>query len=140
MALAPDMSRDVLPEFSPTTVEVQTEAAGLSASEVEQMLTVPLEADLLNGVPWLATLRSESVPGLSSITLVFEPGTDPLRARQMVNERVTQAKALPNVSAPPIMLEPQSSTSRVLAVVGRADDDVPGRRLAYWPATPSGPG
>ena len=67
-------------------------------------------------MPWLATLRSESVPGLSSITLVFEPGTDPLRARQMVNERVTQAKALPNVSAPPIMLEPQSSTSRVLAV------------------------
>ena len=116
VALAPDMPRDVLPEFSPTTVEVQTEAAGLSASEVEQMLTVPLEADLLNGVPWLATLRSESVPGLSSITLVFEPGTDPLRARQMVNERVTQAKALPNVSAPPIMLEPRSSTSRVLAV------------------------
>jgi Cu/Ag efflux pump CusA len=106
----------VLPEFSPTTVEVQTEAAGLSASEVEQMLTVPLEADLLNGVPWLTTLRSESVPGLSSVTLVFEPGTDPLRARQMVNERVTQAKALPNVSAPPIMLEPRSSTSRVVAV------------------------
>ena len=116
LVVTPDMPRDVLPEFSPTTVEVQTEAAGLSASEVEQMLTVPLEADLLNGVPWLASLRSESVPGLSSITLVFEPGTDPLRARQMVNERVTQAKALPNVSAPPIMLEPQSSTSRVLAV------------------------
>ena len=65
IVMAPDMPRDVLPEFSPTTVEVQTEAAGLSASEVEQMLTVPLEADLLNGVPWLATLRSESVPGLS---------------------------------------------------------------------------
>jgi Cu/Ag efflux pump CusA len=116
VVVAPDLPRDVLPEFSPTTVEVQTEAAGLSAAEVEQLLTVPLEADLLNGVPWLTTLRSESVPGLSSITLVFEPGTDPLRARQMVNERVTQAKALPNVSAPPIMLEPQSSTSRVLAV------------------------
>lgn len=110
------LPRDVLPEFSPVTVEVQTEAAGLSPTEVEQMLTVPLEADLLNGVPWLSSIRSESVAGLSSIVLTFEPGTDQLRARQMVNERVTQAKALPNVSAPPIMLQPLSSMSRVLAV------------------------
>ncbi|HKN55169.1 MAG TPA: efflux RND transporter permease subunit, partial [Amycolatopsis sp.] len=107
---------DALPEFSPTSVEVQTEAPGLSAAEIEQLLTVPLEADLLNGVAWLKTIRSESVPGLSSLTLTFEDGTDPLRARQMVQERVTQAKALPNVSKPPIMLEPLSSSSRVLMI------------------------
>src|SRR6476660_9599166 len=56
VVVAADLPRDVLPEFSPTTVEVQTEAAGLSAVEVEQLLTVPLEADLLNGVPWLTSL------------------------------------------------------------------------------------
>lgn len=107
---------DVLPEFSPTYVEVQTEALGLSAAEVEQLVTVPLEADLLNGVAWLQTIRSESLPGLSSLVLVFEPGTDPLKARQVVQERITQAKALPNVSQPPIMLEPLSSASRVMMI------------------------
>ena len=58
---------DVLPEFTPAYVEIQTEALGLSANEVEQLITVPLEADLLNGVAGVDTIRSESVPGLSSI-------------------------------------------------------------------------
>ncbi len=102
-----NMPVSTLPEFAPPYVEVQTEALGLSAEEVEQLITVPLEADLLNGVPWLETIRSESVPGLSSITLIFEPGTDLLRARQVVTERLTQAYALPNsnvYTAPPQML------------------------------------
>ena len=60
-----EMPVDVLPEFTPTMVEIQTEALGLSAAEVEQMITVPMEQDLLNGVAWLDDIRSESVPGLS---------------------------------------------------------------------------
>ena len=111
-----DLPVDMLPEFSPPTVEVQTEALGLSAAEVEQLITVPLEQDLLNGVAWLDTIRSESIPGLSRIELLFEPGTDPLRARQVVQERLIQAHALPQVSKPPQMLQPLSSTSRVLMV------------------------
>jgi Cu/Ag efflux pump CusA len=87
-----------------------------SAAEVEQLITVPLEQDLLNGVAWLDTIRSQSVPGLSSIELVFERGTPIVRARQVVQERLTQAHALPNVSSPPQMLQPVSSTSRVLMV------------------------
>ena len=79
---------DALPEFSPTTVEVQTEALGLSAEEMEQLITVPLEQDLLNGVAWVDTIRSQSVPGLSSIVMEFEPGTDLYRARQVVQERL----------------------------------------------------
>ena len=67
----------LLPEFSPPYVEIQTEALGLSAEEVEQLITVPMEQDLLNGVPWLDTIRSESVPGLSSIVLIFEPRDRP---------------------------------------------------------------
>ena len=110
------MPRDVLPEFSPPTVEVQTEALGLSAEEVEQLVTVPLEQDLLNGVAFLDVIRSESLPGLSRIEMIFEPGTEIARARQVVNERLTQAHALPNVSKPPQMLQPLSSTSRVMMV------------------------
>ncbi|MGH8973539.1 MAG: efflux RND transporter permease subunit [Acidimicrobiia bacterium] len=108
--------RDVYPEFMPTYVEVQTEALGLSAAEVEQFITVPLEANLLNGVAWVETIRSQSVPGLSSIVLVFEPGTELLRARQVVQERLTQAAALPRVSKPPTMLQPVASTSRALVI------------------------
>ena len=67
------MPVDVLPEFAPPYVEVQTEALGLSAAEVEQLITAPLEADLLNGVAFLDEIRSESIPGLSSIELLFEP-------------------------------------------------------------------
>ena len=94
------MPVDVLPEFMPTTVEVQTEALGLSAAEVEQLITVPIEQDLLNGVAWLDDIRSESITGLSRIQMIFEPGTDLMRARQVVQERLTQAHALPNVSKP----------------------------------------
>ena len=60
---------DVLPEFTPPYVEIQTEALGLSAEEVEQLVTVPLEADLLNGTKGVSVLRSESVDGESSIVL-----------------------------------------------------------------------
>jgi CzcA family heavy metal efflux pump len=111
-----DAKVDTLPEFEPTVVEVQTEALGLSAHEVEQLITVPLEADLLAGVAWLDVIRSESLPGLSKIEMIFEPGTDVMLARQVVQERMTQAHALPHVSKPPQMLQPTSSTSRVLMV------------------------
>src|SRR6187200_2610634 len=107
---------DVLPEFTPPYVEVQTEALGLSAEEVEQLVTVPLEADLLNGTKGVTVLRSESVPGMSSIVLLFEPGTSITDARQLVQEQLTQAHANPNVSAPPQMLQPLSSQSRVMMI------------------------
>jgi Cu/Ag efflux pump CusA len=111
-----EASVDALPEFTPPYVEIQTEALGLSADEVEQLITVPLEADLLNGVPGVDVIRSSSVGGLSSIVMVFDPDTNLLDARQLVQERLTQAHALPNVSKPPTMLEPLSSTSRVMLV------------------------
>jgi CzcA family heavy metal efflux pump len=115
-------SVDVLPEFTPPTVQIQTEALGLSAVEVEQFITVPMEQDLLNGVPWLNTIRSRSVAGLSTVDLVFQPGTDILKARQAVSERMTQAVALPHVSKPPVMIEPVSSTSRVMVIGLSAKD------------------
>ena len=107
---------DVYPEFAPLSIEVQTEALGLSSAEVEQLITVPLEADLLNGVAWVEDIRSASVPGLSSIRLTFEPGTDLFRARQAVQERLAQAFAIPHVSKPPQMLQPVSSTGRTMLI------------------------
>jgi len=117
------MPVDVYPEFDPPLVEIQTEALGLSAAEVESLITLPMEADLLNGVAWLDRLYSESVAGMSSILLVFEPGTDVIRARQMVQERLNQTYALPNVSQPPTMLQPLSSTGRVM-MVGLSSDQL----------------
>jgi len=114
---------DVYPEFNPPMVEVQTEALGLSAAEMEALITVPIEADLLNGIAWLEHIYSESVPSLSSILLVFEEGSDPIKARQMVQERLTESFALPNVSKPPTMLQPLSTTSRVL-MVGLSSDEL----------------
>jgi Cu/Ag efflux pump CusA len=119
-----DQSVDVLPEFTPPYVEIQTEALGLSANEVEQLITVPLEADLLNGIDGVDTIRSSSVPGMSSIVMVFEPGIDPYKGRALVQERLTQAVALPNVSKPPLMLQPKSSASRVL-MIGLSNGDKP---------------
>ena len=66
------------PSSRPPTVEIQTEALGLSAAEVEQLITVPLEQDLLNGVAFLDDIRSESVPGLSRILLDLRARDRPL--------------------------------------------------------------
>src|SRR5262245_60865483 len=96
------MPVDLLPEFSPPYVEIQTEALGLSAEEVEAIVTVSLEQSMLAGVPWLDKIQSRSMPGLSSIFLFFEPGTDINRARQLVGERMALAAAiLPPVSKKP---------------------------------------
>ena len=129
-----EMPVDMLPEFSPPYVEIQTEALGLSAEEVEQMITVPMEQDLLAGVAWLDVIRSESVPGLSSVVVYFEPGTDIYRARQMVTERMSQAAVgLPHVSKPPTMIQPLSSQSRFM-IVGTPSSFRTGAtwRMAGW--------
>ncbi len=107
---------DVFPEFAPPLVEVQTEVPGLSSSEVEVLVTVPIE-NALNGISWLQKVRSKSVLGLSSVVLYFQEGTDFMKARQFVQERLTQlSDKLPNVAKPPVILSPLSSTSRVLKI------------------------
>lgn len=111
-----DIPVDALPEFSRPYVEIQTEALGLSAAEIEAFITTPMEADMLNGTSWVDEIRSESIPGLSSIVLIFKPGTDIMDARQMVQERLIEIFALPGVSKPPTMLNPLSSTSRIMKV------------------------
>ncbi len=140
IALLPKAPADVLPEFTPPYVEIQTESLGLSASEVEQFLTVPLEADLLNGVEGVDVIRSSSTPGLSSIVLVFEQGFDVYKGRQLVQERLTQlgGAAFPNVSKPPTMLQPLSSSSRVMMIGLKSDKLTPIQQsvIARWTIRP----
>jgi Cu/Ag efflux pump CusA len=131
-------SVDVYPEFRQTTVEVQAEALGLSAVEVEQLITVPLEQDLLNGVPWVERITSKSIAGLSSVELVFEEGTDLYQARQVVEERMTQAHALPGVGTPPVVVQPQSSVNRaaMIALSSSSVSPVEMSVLARWQVKP----
>jgi Cu/Ag efflux pump CusA len=111
------MHADAVPELASSPVlEVQTEALGLSSQEVEQYVTVPLENNLLDGIMGVWDVRSHSIPGLSTVDLYFEPGTTVLRARQLVEERLTNAFSLPNVSKPPQLIQPLSSSSRVLMI------------------------
>jgi Cu/Ag efflux pump CusA len=133
-----DAPVDVLPEFTPPYAEIQTEALGLSATEVENLITVPLEADLLNGVEDVDVIRSQSLPGLSSIVLVFEGGTDVYRARQLVQERLAHAHSLPRVSKPPTLLQPLSSSSRVLMIGVSSDRVSPIEKsvIARWTMRP----
>jgi CzcA family heavy metal efflux pump len=107
---------DVFPEFAPPEVVIQTEAPGLSPSEVEQLVTTPIEA-AVNGLPRLAVLRSRSIQGLSVLTAVFKDGTDIYRARQQVNERLAELGGqLPEGVRPPRMAPLTSATGRLLSV------------------------
>ncbi len=114
--LAQEAPHDVFPEFALPTVEVQTEAPGLSTEEVESLVSMPLE-NALNGTPWVKTIRSKSVLGLSSVVMLFEEGTSLERARQLVQERLFDVAArLPAVAGTPVILQPLSSTSRALKI------------------------
>ena len=129
-----DVPVDVFPEFAPPRVEIQTICLGLSPAEVEQLVTVPLE-NALNGVPGIDVMRSKSAPQLSSILLIFKLGTDEIRARQLVSERMAIAtKTLPTWAAPPFMMPPLSSTSRMMKVgITSKDKSVMDlSMLAYW--------
>ncbi|MBL9177810.1 MAG: efflux RND transporter permease subunit [Verrucomicrobiaceae bacterium] len=129
---------DVFPEFAPPLVEVQTEAPGLSTEEVDSLVTVPLE-NSLNGLPFLKTIRSKSVLGLSSVVMIFNTGTDILKARQLVQERLNLAQnRLPAVVKPPVLMAPYSSLSRVLKVGLRSDtlSQMQLSELAVWTMRP----
>ncbi len=130
----PSSEVDVFPEFAPPRVEIQTIALGNSSEEVEEFITVPLE-DQLNGLPGLDELRSKSVSQLSAIELIFERGTDPMKSRQLVQERLAQiTPTLPTWAAPPVMKPPLSATSRIMKI-GLSSDElslVEMSSITYW--------
>lgn len=114
---------DVLPDFAPPQVVVQTEARGLDPELVERLVTRPVE-NALNGTPGLEALRSESIAGLSVVTLSFADGSDPYRVRQGVAERVADViPSLPaGVAAP--RLSPLTSATMDVLKIGLVSDRV----------------
>ncbi|MDQ3870987.1 MAG: efflux RND transporter permease subunit [Chloroflexota bacterium] len=129
-----DMPVDVFPEFAPPRVEIQTEGPGMSTTEVEDLITIPME-ERLRGTPELDVMRSKTVEGLSSILLIFKRGTDLLHARQLVQERLALAiPSLPASSGMPVMLQPLSATSRVMkiGVSSKQYSMMDLSMIAYW--------
>ncbi|MCZ6456021.1 MAG: efflux RND transporter permease subunit [Actinobacteria bacterium] len=130
------MPVDAFPEFAPPRVEIQTEAPGLSTAETEEILTIPLE-QVLAGLPGLDVMRSKTVPALSQIVLIFEPGTNLFQARQLVNERIATVN-LPSAIGVPRMIPPLSSTSRAMFVALSSDeiDMIQMSQTAFWMIRP----
>jgi CzcA family heavy metal efflux pump len=139
LVLASSSPVDVFPEFAPPEVVMQTEAPGFSSSEVESLVTVPLE-QAINGSPGLMTLRSSSAAGISVIIAIFTDGTDIYRARQVLSERLLSAAArLPAGVEAPGMTPVVSASSTVLDVGLTAEpgfDPLELRSLADWTLRP----
>lgn len=113
---AADSDMDVLPEFSPPQVVVETDAPGMVAQEVETLISYPLET-AINGTPGVTLVRSVSQTGVSIITITFAYGTDVYRARQLINEKIQLVMPrLPSGSDPPAMLPVMSAVGDVLKI------------------------
>ena len=93
---------DVFPEFAPTQIVIQTESPGLSAELVESLVTQPIETSIA-GTVGIASMRSQSIPGLSIVTIIFNEKTDVYRNRQVIAERIsTLSNKLPQGITPNI--------------------------------------
>ena len=107
---------DVFPEFATPQVDVQTEAPGLSPEQVEELVTQPIE-NMLNGIENLEAMRSNSIQGLSIITLSFHPTSDIYRDRQVIAERLSSVTShLPQGIDAPVMTPLTSSTGDLLTL------------------------
>ena len=133
-----DMRVDVFPEFAPPIVEIQTPCLGLSPTEVEALVTIPLE-QALSGLPHLDILRSKSVTDLSSVKMIFKRSADAMLARQHVQERLAlMIGVIPPDVGPPVMLQPLSATARFMKIgvsskkLGLPDQSM----IAYWTIRP----
>src|ERR1700733_4605151 len=114
---------DVFPEFVPSQVDIQTEAPGFAPQQVEELVTKQVE-NAVNGASGLATMRSESIPGLSVVTITFADGVDVHVARQGISERLSElGSTLPAGVGTP-KLSPLVSSTMDLLKIGLASDKV----------------
>ncbi len=129
---------DAMPDVSTVQVAVLTTAPGLAPVEVERTVTVPIE-NAMNGVPGGAELRSVSRAGLSAVTVIFEDGTNPWFARQLVLERVGAVEAdLPASANKPELGPVSSGLGEIYQFVVRSDrhSAMQLRTLLDWDITP----
>jgi CzcA family heavy metal efflux pump len=114
---------DVFPDFVPSQVDVQTEAPGFAPQQVEELVTKQVE-NAVNGASGLATMRSESIPGLSVVTITFNDGVDVHIARQGISERLSElGSSLPAGVGTP-KLSPLVSSTMDLLKIGLLSDKV----------------
>src|SRR5579864_3760401 len=114
---------DVFPEFVPSQVDIQTEAPGFAPQQVEELVTKQVE-NAVNGAAGLATMRSESIPGLSVVTITFADGVDVHVARQGISERLSElGSSLPAGVGTP-KLSPLVSSTMDLLKIGLLSDKV----------------
>src|SRR5580700_11619459 len=129
---------DVFPDFVPSEVDIQTEAPGLAPQQVEELVTKQVE-NAVNGTSGLATLRSESIPGLSNVTITFADNIDVHVARQGISERLSElGSALPTGVGVP-KLSPLVSSTMDLLKIGLLSDKVDAyalRDAADWVIKP----
>ncbi|WP_430598652.1 efflux RND transporter permease subunit [Acinetobacter baumannii] len=97
------LSIDAVPDITNVQVQINSQANGFTAPEVEQRITYPIE-NAMSGIPNLEQTRSISRYGLSQVTIIFKDGTDIYWARQLINQRLQEAK-----SALPDSIDPQMS-------------------------------
>jgi CzcA family heavy metal efflux pump len=129
---------DVFPEFVPPQASVQTEAPGLVAEQVELLVTLPIE-QAISGASGVEAVRSETISGLSVVTVVFQENIDPYRSRQIVAEALSEvATRLPaGVKTP--KLTPLVSSTMDLLKLGFVSDKLSAmelRDLVQWTIRP----
>ncbi|HHJ80016.1 MAG TPA: efflux RND transporter permease subunit, partial [Candidatus Tenderia electrophaga] len=133
----PKLNLDAFPDVTNVQVQINTEAQGLAAEEVEQLITFPIEA-VMYALPDVEEVRSISKTGLSVITVVFTEGTDIYFARQLVFERLQAAKEqIPDGIGTPGMGPNTSGLGQVfqyilLAEEGSKYDAIALRSLNDW--------
>jgi CzcA family heavy metal efflux pump len=130
---------DVFPEFVPSQVDIQTEAPGFTAQQVEELVTKPIE-NAVNGSTGLATIRSESIPGLSVITIQFADAINLYNARQGIAEHLAElGNTLPMGVGTP-RLSPLISSTMDLLKIGLVSDKLDAYALrdqAEWIMKPA---
>jgi len=120
--ILPKLNLDAFPDVTNVQVQINTEARGLAAEEVEQLITFPIEA-VMYALPDVEEVRSISKTGLSVITVVFKEGTDIYFARQLVFERLQAAREqIPDGIGTPEMGPNTSGLGQVYQYILRADD------------------
>ncbi len=120
--LIPRLNLDAFPDVTNVQVQINTEAEGLAAEEVEQLITYPVEA-VMYALPDVEEVRSISKTGLSVITVVFKEGTDIYFARQLVFERLQAAREeIPEGVGTPEMGPNTSGLGQVYQYILRSED------------------
>ena len=106
---------NVFPEFSPTQVIIQTESPGFSSDLVETLISNPIEKAIA-GTIGIKQIRSQSIPGLSVITVIFEEGTDIFKNRQSISEKLSNLSRSMPQGITPLIAPLTSSASSVLGI------------------------